>query len=698
MTIAMKVTGKGGRTALFLTGCLMAGVLAVAWVICGMRYEKARQDILAARRAEMGSWVSGTREAVTLWADAEEKLIKRISTSELYSMFAQDVQALGGRMESTINEVDREGAAVPEDAASLAEQVPFMRGALLDFMNYNGLSDVRIVNGKGQTLLSAMTQPAPLDAETSALVGRAMNGGKLLFGSVRAGQNGQQLDVVAPLTSLLSEGEEGRAVAAVVVRIPVTGKLAQFLARDRQDETAQPWLLQRSGDGWTSLGVDAASGGSVFSLPLDDAGNLAFGRRTGVDGKSMVYSLGAQAPGLGWEIVLETPAAVVDARLRGMAWMIYGIGVLAAVGMVLVVALLWWILVSRRNEALARHFQRLYSVIEQQKRLLDSVNASLEVGLAMIDADGTVQVSNRVFSGLAGDSGSVPDADPKDGHAPDVTGRTLISLFDVKTGAELLGAVRNVLEAGKADTIEVRMREGEPGERLFRVSLFPPYKENSTASEARSGVVVIFQDITEFRRNSERRQRQQTNVILALVRAIESVDPYLAGHSQKVSGLADLVGESLGMNGPVREGLRTSAALSQIGKLFIPRELLHKTGQLTPEERAEILRTPEYAYDLLKDIDFDQPVAEAVRDMYEKLDGSGYPRGLSGEDIALAPRVLGAVNTFCAMVSPRSHREGLRFEDAMARLREDPSFDPAVVDALDKVLRTPEGMGAVMGN
>lgn len=697
MITATKRAGKGGWAAPLLGACLLAAGLAVAWLICGMRYEKAREDILNARRMEMGSWVSGTREAVALWADAEEKLVKRISTSELYRMFAQDVQALGGRIEASINEADHEGAALPEDAASLAEQVPFMRSALLDFMNYNGLSDVRIVNGRGQTLLSGMAQPAALDDDAAALAARAVEKGDFLFGTVRAGQNGMQLDAADPMSSYLAGGEDGKMMAAVFVRIPVTGKLVQFLARDRQDDTTRPWLLQRAEGGWMALGVDAGYAESAVTLPLDDAGNLPFARRTGMDGKSAVYSLGTQVPGLGWEVVLETPAAVVDARLRDMAWMIYGIGVLVSLGVFLLAALLWWVLISRRNEALARHFEHLYSLIERQKRLLDSVNASLEVGLAMIDADGTVQIANRVFSALAREQEDGTDAG-ENGTVSDVAGRALLSLFDVKTGALLIEAVRRVLDCGKADTIEVRIHEGETGERLFRVSLFPPYRQDSSAvTDAKPGVVAIFQDITEFRRNSERRQRQQTNIILALVRAIESVDPYLAGHSQKVAGLADLVGGALGMTGSAREGLRTAAALSQIGKLFIPRTLLHKTGQLTAEERAEIMRAPEYAYELLKDIDFGQPVAEAVHDMFEKLDGSGYPRGLSGDDIAQAPRVLGVVNTFCAMVSPRSHREGLRYEDAMTRLREDPSVDAAVVEAMDTVLRTPEGMSVIMG-
>ncbi len=132
MTTATKTVNRSGRVALLLAACLMAGVLAVTWVVCGVRYEKARKDILDARRAEMGSWVSGTREAVELWADGAEKLVQRISSSELYRMFAQDVQSLGSQVEGSINEADRKGVALPEDAASLAEQVPFMRGALLD--------------------------------------------------------------------------------------------------------------------------------------------------------------------------------------------------------------------------------------------------------------------------------------------------------------------------------------------------------------------------------------------------------------------------------------------------------------------------------------------------------------------------------------------------------------------------------------
>ena len=167
-------------------------------------------------------------------------------------------------------------------------------------MNYNGLSDMRIVNGKGQTLLSAMMQPAPLDGEAAGLVGRAVGKHEFLFGSVRAGQNGQQLDVADPMSAFLAGGEEGKTVAAVFARIPVTGKLAQFLARDRQDDAGRPWLLQRAGDGWNVLGVDAASSDPALTLPLDDAGNLEFGRRTSVDGKRIVYSLVTQVSGLEW--------------------------------------------------------------------------------------------------------------------------------------------------------------------------------------------------------------------------------------------------------------------------------------------------------------------------------------------------------------------------------------------------------------
>lgn len=317
-------------------------------------------------------------------------------------------------------------------------------------------------------------------------------------------------------------------------------------------------------------------------------------------------------------------------------------------------------------------------MIKQQKQLLDSVNVSLEIKAA----HGEYRRSSPVSTGLlrrlcAKDESELP-------------GTILSVLFANQGYLSLLEGVRRVVASNVSDTIEIT-HTGEDGERLFRVTLYP-FVDTDGKEEDKSGAVAIFQDITEFRRNSERRRQQQVNTISALVRAIESVDPYLKGHSQRMTGLADLIGKTMNLEHKDRDTIRTAASLSQMGKLFVPRELLTKSGQLTAEEQAEIMRAPQYAYNVLRDIDFGLPVAQAVYEMNERMDGKGYPQHLSGEAISVHARVLSVVNAFCAMVSPRSYRSGMPVNAAVERLRSDGGVDQNVVEALQLVLRTPEGL------
>jgi HD-GYP domain-containing protein (c-di-GMP phosphodiesterase class II) len=107
-------------------------------------------------------------------------------------------------------------------------------------------------------------------------------------------------------------------------------------------------------------------------------------------------------------------------------------------------------------------------------------------------------------------------------------------------------------------------------------------------------------------------------------------------------------------------------------------------------------KVPEHAYRVLKDIDFDLPVPQAVYEMYERMDGSGYPQHLEGDAISVYARVLAVVNAFCAMVSPRSYRKGMTFDEAIGILRDNVgSFDPGIVDALGEVIHSPEGAQAL---
>ncbi|MEG2139504.1 MAG: HD domain-containing phosphohydrolase, partial [Bilophila sp.] len=646
-------------------------IFSTAFLVCRLQYANAKKDLLTTQEEALANWVSGTTEAIGLWKDALNTQAKRVSSSELYRLFASDVAALGAEG-SAINDVDVNPAAknLDEGAAALAEQVPLMRNLLLDFMNFNGLSDARIVNVEGQTLLSALTRPSPVDKDQRETAERAITDDKLTFGPVRVSQSGLMLDYADPLQAVLEQDKNGAPVAALLLSMPVTGQIAQFLARDtRQGSAAHPRLLQKRGESLEELQVQSTKLLAVdpARVPLGATGKLAFGRRLALTGDALVYSLGDRIPGLNWEIILEVPASEVDARLQSQAWMIYGMGALVSVGVVLLFSLLWWMAAGREQRTIARHFESLYRVIQRQKQLLDSVNVSLDVGLLMADTTGKVQVCNRAFSRIVKRDES------------ELEGVLLFSLFDTTAGSQLLEGIRIVVACGENSSLELALRDTgctvdctgtssaptglTPGERLFRVTLFP-FKDNDRVDKA-SGAVAIFQDITAFRRNSELRRQQQASTIAALVRAVESMAPHLPGHSLMMVGLADLVGKSLQLSEMDCNTVRTAASLSQLGKLFVPRALLSKTEQLTQEEQAELMRAPGYAYNVLQDIDFGLPVPEAVYEMSERMDGSGYPRKLQGTEISIHARMLAVLNSFCAMVSPRPYRKRMPVHDAL---------------------------------
>ena len=675
-----RFSGLKNKYVMLLAACIALSVFGVAYIVCGLQYANTKKEMLAAQEAALHSWVSGTADAVNLWTRSLESQAKRVSASEMYRMFAEDVENLGGNAAASVNSSDlNKDAVLEEGVAALAEQVPLMRTLLLDFMNFSGLTDARVVNSKGLTLLSAMTQPVPLNANQRLTVERAMAEGKFVFGPVYSAPAGLMLDYADPLRAVMDGDGDGAPVASLLLSRAVTAQIAQFLARDmRQGDVLKPRLVQKIKDSFEELQVESPKPLRIDPqrLSLNAAGEMGFARRSALTGDDMVYSLALPVPQLHWHIVLEMPAKVVDGKLRAQGWMIYGIGGLISIGVVLAIALLWWIMIGREQRAVACRFEELYKVIKQQKQLLDSVNVSLEVGLLMADVDGRIQICNRAFAEIVNKGES------------DLPGMSLAVLFANQNCLTMLDGIRKVVAAGEADTIEIT-HPGEGGDRLFRVTLYPFM--DTDGQEAKGGAVAIFQDITEFRRSSERRRQQQVNTISALVRAIESVDPYLTGHSQRMTDLADLIGRQMELEGRDRDTIRTAASLSQMGKLFVPRDLLTKTGQLTPDEQAEIMRAPQYAYNVLRDIDFGLPVAQAVYEMNERMDGKGYPQRLNGEAITIHARVLSVVNAFCAMVSPRSYRSGMPARAAMDRLRADKSFDQKIVEALQVVLRTPEG-------
>lgn len=676
-----KDTNTKSRALIFL-GISIVFCCITAFICQGI-YSGKREEVLNIQKTYLHIIATGAVDSMSLWAADLDALARRVSDSDLYRLFVSEANTLPHESAGTLNDPET-GARINEDAAQLAEQVPLMRNVLLDFTKYNGLQDARLVSATGLTLLSALTMPAPLLESQRKTVLEAVQRGRTVFGPVRASTTGLVLDIASPLLPIQADAGNEKAVGALLLSMPATGQIAQFLARaSGPSRDVIPWLLQLNGSSWEGVRLQTSKPVTLEAgIPTPDAhGALAFAERLSVGDTGQVYSLGLRVPHLGWTLVQEVPADRVDAALRNASTVIFGIGGLLSAGLLLFLALVWWVMVGREQRSVAQRFEKLYHLIRQQKQLLDSINVSLDVGLFMADVNGIVQVGNRALARIV------------DRDESALTGQTLGGLLGGQVSGQLQDAIHAVATSRQTHSLEITLNvRQEP--RLFRVTLFP-FMENDTDPQP-SGAVVTLQDITDFRRQSEARRKQQAQTIEALVGAIERVDPYLTGHSRAMSQLAILLAEHMDLSEKDRNTLHTAASLSQMGKIFVPRELLTKAGKLTPEEQAELARVPEYAYNVLRNIDFGMPVPTAILQMYERLDGTGHPNGLSGESISLHGRVLAVLNAFCAMVSPRAFRDSLPTDAALLNLRAQTSaYDTSIVEALAAILATPEGQQIV---
>jgi PAS domain S-box-containing protein len=204
------------------------------------------------------------------------------------------------------------------------------------------------------------------------------------------------------------------------------------------------------------------------------------------------------------------------------------------------------------------------------------------------------------------------------------------------------------------------------------------------------GVINYLRDITyrvqieEEREDSLRRvQKTLDGTVAALAGLSEQRDPYTAGHQQRVAQLACALAQEMKLSQNVIDGLKVISSLHDIGKMTIPAELLCKPSQLNEYEFNIIKVHPQNAFDILKDIEFPWPVAKAVFQHHERLNGSGYPMGSSGNDIILEARILAVADVTEAISSHRPYRPALGVEKALEEIARNSGFlyDQKIVDA-----------------
>ena len=209
-------------------------------------------------------------------------------------------------------------------------------------------------------------------------------------------------------------------------------------------------------------------------------------------------------------------------------------------------------------------------------------------------------------------------------------------------------------------------------------------------------ILGVAQDIGERKKAQEkidhyveRLERTVWSTLEVISRMVDLRDPYTAGHERRVSALAKAIGAELGLGEERCRGLEAMGLIHDVGKIAAPSEVLSRPGKLTAAEFELVKLHAQFGYEIMKNAEFPWPVAESILQHHERLDGSGYPRGLKGEEILLEARIIAVADVVEAMSSHRPYRAALGIEKALAELVEHRGtrYDAAAVDACVKLFR-----------
>ncbi|MFZ4440865.1 MAG: PAS domain S-box protein [Syntrophales bacterium] len=319
--------------------------------------------------------------------------------------------------------------------------------------------------------------------------------------------------------------------------------------------------------------------------------------------------------------------------------------------------------------------------LQESEERFRTLSDKTPLGMSLVSVDGRYEYVNPAFVKIFG-----------------------YDLFDIPTGMEWFRMAfpnpenrKKVIAAWKEDlnnypNLEIRPRIYEVSCKggglrtiLFRSVALPSGKQ-----------FIIYEDITDREQaekqlkdtlESLRKAMGATTQVMAA--AVEARDPYTAGHQIRSANLARAIATEMELPQDMIEGIRVAGSIHDIGKLSIPAEILSKPTKLSDLEFALIKEHARRGFEMLKDVESPWPLAEIVYQHHERIDGSGYPRNLKGEDICLEARILTVADVVEAMASHRPYRPGLGIDVALNEIEKNSGicYDSAVADACVRLFR-----------
>ena len=303
--------------------------------------------------------------------------------------------------------------------------------------------------------------------------------------------------------------------------------------------------------------------------------------------------------------------------------------------------------------------------LKNRERFLTTILDGIDEGVIATDKEGAISFINPYAEKLTRCK------------QKDILKQPLQQFFTIKsekTGKKLSLPTEKILkgENFKLTKEAVLCKIKKRGDVFINQNISPTRNEAGKIT----GIVLAFSDISRIKiaeqnlkESWEKQKRAMEGTVDALASTIETRDPYTAGHQRRVTKLAYAIAKEMNLPENQIAAVRMASSLHDIGKIYVPSEILSKPGKITEVEYNIIKTHAQVGYDILKSIDFPWPIAEIVLQHHERIDGSGYPIGLKGKDIQLEAKILAVADVIEAMATHRPYRAALTIEEALGEIR-----------------------------
>jgi len=650
-------------------------IVAFIWVTVALKSRETefeanlqkRLDLMAASQVQV-------MDALIETAIAQAN---RVVNSELFKLYASEVHLIGDDVSLLVSGPLPGQGEVSNEIAQLSVQLPMMQSLLLEFTRITDSLAGRVVNSNGAAFIATDGATTPLRNDQVEMVKLVLQTRTPQFGPLRYSEQGLVLEAFLPIFPP-EASELGKVPVAVLLLTQLTGERIKALGGNRLLEKGErARLLQKVADGYQEVAPWLPGQLQDISTPLDLDRNdqLPFAVRPALNLEGQAYSLGRLVVGPNWWVVVEADYEISRESLRRQQRAMMSIATLLVVVFGVAFGAFWALLVSHQQRRGAQHFEALAQEIEKQRQLLDQINNTISDYIVLEDLRGRYLYVNPAFADAVGR------------EPADMIGLDSDAVFGYDTARRLKHSDQQVLTSGEPVTLNERVSLQS---RPYHLQISKSGLKDAHGKI--TGIVSVIRDVTEIVAVQKRQEQATAKTLEALVRAIELTDPYLAGHSRLMGRLGVEVAKAMNASDVDVATVGAAANLSQVGKLFVDRELLFKAEALTTEEKAKMEQHVEYAAKILKDTDFGLPVYEAVCQMNETLDGKGYPKGLQGDEITLPARILAVANSFCAMLEPRAYRAARPVDEILEVLEsDDGAYDERIVAALKAVVNSAVG-------